>query len=269
MRAIEKGVVTRADVFLQTKFTPLPGQDPTRVPYNALAHVEDQVRQSFAVSLTNLHTDYVDSLVLHSPMKHLEDTLAAWRVFEELHAMGQVRYLGISNIYSLELLTTIYNQATVKPTFVQNRFYKQSGFDVGIRAFCRDRGMKYQSFWTLTATPSFLRRYNSDHCLMFYISPFFFVLVYVLTALLDCLCSDSVLRAAEKYHRTPEQVMYQYMHHIGVIPLSGTKSVVHMDQDVDVFRVVSHPDGLTTLQVIFTPDEIESMTNFFVVFAAA
>jgi len=159
-KAYDRGIVSRQDMFIQTKFTPLSGQDPMRVPYNAFGHLQDQVRQSFAVSLANLHTDYIDSLVLHSPMTHLEDTVAIWRVFEELNVQGRVKYLGISNIYSLDLLTQLYNQVTVKPTFVQNRFYKQSGFDAGIREFCLDHGMKYQSFWTLTATPAFLRRYS-------------------------------------------------------------------------------------------------------------
>lgn len=160
LRAYEKGIVTRQDIFLQTKFTPLPGQDPARVPYDASAPVQNQVRQSFDVSLTNLHTDYIDSLVLHSPMGMLEETLSVWRVFEELYAAGRVRYLGISNMYSLEALIQLYSHAVIKPTFVQNRFYKKSGFDVGIREFCLAHGMKYQSFWTLTATPSFLHRYR-------------------------------------------------------------------------------------------------------------
>src|SRR5215470_352892 len=37
----------RADLFLQTKFTPLSGQDPNRVPYDPRAPLADQVAQSF------------------------------------------------------------------------------------------------------------------------------------------------------------------------------------------------------------------------------
>ena len=159
-RAIGAGIVSRGEVFLQTKFTPLPGQDPQRVPYNAMGLVADQVRQSFSVSLTNLHTDYVDSLVLHSPMDTLEHTMQVWAVFEELHASGRAKYFGISNIYSLDLLSQVYERATVKPTFIQNRFYRDSHYDFGIREFCLKHGMKYQSFWTLTASPTFLRRYS-------------------------------------------------------------------------------------------------------------
>src|SRR5580698_381847 len=57
------GEVTRADLYLQTKFTSLSGQDPARIPYDPRAPLADQVRQSFAVSLKNLRTDYLDCLV--------------------------------------------------------------------------------------------------------------------------------------------------------------------------------------------------------------
>src|SRR5271156_2995209 len=60
------GVVTRADLFLQTKFTYRPGQDH-RLPYDPTAKLAGQVAQSMASSLEHLGTDYVDSYVLHGP----------------------------------------------------------------------------------------------------------------------------------------------------------------------------------------------------------
>ena len=150
--------ITRSDLFIQTKFTSINGQDPNRIPYNVHAPLPEQVRQSFQVSLQNLHTDYLDSLVLHSPMDTMEQTLTVWKVFEEFHFQGKVKYLGISNIYSLDALREIYDTVVIKPRFVQNRFYKQSGFDIGIRAFCIEKGIQYQSFWTLSANPNILQR---------------------------------------------------------------------------------------------------------------
>src|SRR5438034_10379275 len=47
---IEKGVVARADLFLQTKFTFRSGQDQ-RLPYDPKAAIGLQVEQSFASSL--------------------------------------------------------------------------------------------------------------------------------------------------------------------------------------------------------------------------
>ncbi|MGW8326081.1 MAG: hypothetical protein ACWGNI_10225, partial [Desulfobacterales bacterium] len=39
--------IEREDLFLQTKFTPLSGQDPRQVPYEKNAPVELQIAQSF------------------------------------------------------------------------------------------------------------------------------------------------------------------------------------------------------------------------------
>ena len=70
--------VLRSDIFLQTKFSPLRGQDPDNVPYDPSASIDQQVQQSFAVSLRNLGVDTLDSLVLHSPYSEDSDTLEAW-----------------------------------------------------------------------------------------------------------------------------------------------------------------------------------------------
>src|SRR5574343_512119 len=52
--AIQAGVLTREQLYLQTKFTPLNGQDPQNIPYDAMADLAEQVRQSFQASLNNL-----------------------------------------------------------------------------------------------------------------------------------------------------------------------------------------------------------------------
>src|ERR1700722_6627287 len=64
--AYNEGMVSRADLFLQTKYTYQAGQDQ-RLPYDPGAPLADQVAQSLASSLEHLGTDYVDSFLLHGP----------------------------------------------------------------------------------------------------------------------------------------------------------------------------------------------------------
>ena len=52
--AINEGLVTRQEVFLQTKFTYQRGQDH-RLPYDPQASLAAQVSQSLASSLEHLH----------------------------------------------------------------------------------------------------------------------------------------------------------------------------------------------------------------------
>jgi len=84
------GGLKREELFLQTKFTSLGGQDPARVPYDADASLTEQVVQSFGASRRNLQTSYVDSLVLHSPMPRFEQTMEVWRAMEALADDGRV-----------------------------------------------------------------------------------------------------------------------------------------------------------------------------------
>lgn len=196
----------RSDLFLQTKYTPYPGQDPNNVPYDHTAPIEDQVKQSLQVSLKNLHTEYLDSLVIHSPLNTVEQTMQAWRVMETFVDEGKVLRLGISNTYDYNMFTTIYNQARIKPSVLQNRFYAESNFDTELRKFCKEKGIWYQSFWTLTANR-------------------------------QALALPQVKELAEKKNLSPQTYLYAFLMSLGyATPLDGTKSQQHMLEDVAVME---------------------------------
>lgn len=192
----------RESLFLQTKFTPTDGQDIRKpLPYDPSKPLSEQVAASIASSLTNFRTSYLDSIVLHSPCHRDEDTLTVWRAFEAAHAQGRVRKLGISNIYDASLLERLWVAAVVKPSAVQNRFYAETGYDADIRAFCRAKGMAYQSFWTLTANPRLL-------------------------------ASPLLARLAAARGWTPAQVLFRILQQIGITPLCGSCDTAHMREAV-------------------------------------
>ena len=64
--SIESGMVARDELFLQTKFTFIAGQDH-RLPYDPQAPIPTQVEQSFASSLEHLGVEIIDSYLLHGP----------------------------------------------------------------------------------------------------------------------------------------------------------------------------------------------------------
>jgi diketogulonate reductase-like aldo/keto reductase len=197
--------LTREDLYLQTKFTSLGGQDPMRVPYDPKAPLAEQVRQSCAVSLRNLGTDYLDCVVLHSPFPSTRQTFEAWQIMESLVDAREVRQLGISNCYRLEELEALFASARLKPAVVQNRFYAQTGYDREIRAFCRQHGIIYQSFWTLSANPQVLSH-------------------------------RTVWELASQYGRTPAQILFRYLTQSDIVPLTGTRAVPHMREDLGIFE---------------------------------
>ena len=196
--------LTRAECYLQTKFTSLSGQDPDRIPYDRTAPLPRQAAQSVAVSLMNLQTDYLDCVLLHSPLPTMTQTQSAWRALEACVDSGQVRQLGISNCYRLDDLKGLYESARVKPAVVQNRFYADTNYDRDIRAYCDQHQIIYQSFWTLSANPQLLAH-------------------------------KTITGPAATYRRTPAQILFRYLTQIGVVPLTGTKSEIHMREDLGIF----------------------------------
>jgi len=149
--------IGRTDIFLQTKYTPVGGQDPNSIPYNPRDPLETQVKTSVEKSLSNLKTDFIDSLLIHSPLRMEEGgmngTLSVWKTLEQFVKQGKIKQIGLSNFYDLSDIKKVWEFAEIKPAIIQNRFYKDSGYDVGIRGFCATNQIFYQSFWTLTANP--------------------------------------------------------------------------------------------------------------------
>lgn len=214
---ISRGSITRAELYLQTKFTPLGGQDPEKVPYDSKASLSAQVAQSFQVSLKNLQTTYLDGLILHSPLTSYQESLEVWRAMEKLINSGGVKHLGISNCYDVNMLEDLYQAAEVKPAIVQNRFYAKTGYDRAIRNFCQEHGMVYQSFWTLTAN-------------------------------LDLLADDILQELSIQYNRTVVQVFFRYLTQIGIVPLTGTTSISHMQQDLAILDFELSPDECAAIE---------------------
>ncbi|KAK1812581.1 hypothetical protein LTR12_013068 [Friedmanniomyces endolithicus] len=193
--AMRQNGIKREDLYIQT-------------------NISEQVRASVASSLRNFaHTAelpeqvYIDCLVLHSPLPTQSQTFEAWQAMESF-VPKHVRTIGISNVYHLPILTALYEVASVKPTVVQNRFHRDTGYDKQIRAFCNDKGITYQSFWTLTANPDLLR-------------------------------SQAVQRIATHVGVAPPVALYGLVLSLGNVSiLDGTTSAEHMKADLNGVNAV-------------------------------
>jgi diketogulonate reductase-like aldo/keto reductase len=200
------------------------------MPYDPEAPLETQIHTSVASSLKNLRHEagsesasYVDCLLLHSPLPTVEQTLQAWKLLES-YVPDRIRSLGISNV-TLPVLQTIYENAAIKPSVVQNRFYPQTRYDVPLRAFCRERNIIYQSFWTLTGNPSLLQ-------------------------------SKSVAALARAINVELPVALYALVMEQGIMVLNGSTSTDHMRADLDGIRTVrewaiSHPRDWTCISEAF------------------
>jgi diketogulonate reductase-like aldo/keto reductase len=202
LQALAKQGIARETLFLQTKFTPTNGQDH-RTPYDASADLTTQVNQSFDSSLAHLHTDYVDSYVLHGPYSRYSLGAAdreVWAAMEALYRAGKTKMIGISNV-TAQQVTQLCAEATVKPMVVQNRCYAALGWDQEVREICRSHGIIYQGFSLLTANR-------------------------------DVLADPEVRAIAKRFGTGPAQIIFAFAMHIGMLPLTGTTNSQHMKEDL-------------------------------------
>jgi diketogulonate reductase-like aldo/keto reductase len=216
--AYRAGVVTRADLFLQTKFTYRPGQDH-RLPYDPGASCSVQVAQSMASSLEHLGTDHVDSYVLHGPSSGRGWTDAdaeVWEAMKKERDAGRTRLLGVSNVSlrHLEEMAAVHSEA---PAFVQNRCYARLGWDREVRLFCSERKIVYQGFSLLTANVEVLR-----HAV--------------------------VADLAARENSTPAQIVFAFARAVGMLPLTGTSNAEHMKQDLDSASLALTPDAVRAIE---------------------
>jgi diketogulonate reductase-like aldo/keto reductase len=201
-RAIAERIVTRDQVWLQTKFTHRDGQDH-RLPYDERAPIGEQVAQSFASSLAHLGVERLDSLVLHGPSQRDglgDEDIAVWRAMEAIAKSGRVTHLGVSNVTARQVAEVV-ELAAVAPRFVQNRCYAIRGWDREVRAVCDANRITYQGFSLLTANR-------------------------------DVVAGRAVAAIAKRTGKTPAQVVLRFAQQLGMLPLTGTTSPQHMRDDL-------------------------------------
>lgn len=138
---------TRSDLFLQTKFTSVHGQDH-RKPYDEFDSLTNQVKQSFASSLEHLQTDYIDAYILHGPsLSHgiIDADLEIWQAMEELVCSRKVKFLGISNVNMVQV-EELYRKVSIKPSFIQNRCFAITQWDQDVRTFSQKTRLSIKDF---------------------------------------------------------------------------------------------------------------------------
>jgi len=217
---LAKQGIAREQLFLQTKFTSVNGQDH-RTPYDASADLTTQVKQSFDSSLAHLHTDYLDAYVLHGPYSRrglAAEDWEVWAAIEQLYESKRTRMIGVSNV-SVEQLTLLCDKARHRPMVVQNRCYAALGWDKEVRELCRAHDIIYQGFSLLTANR-------------------------------EVFADPEVRHMAARYGMGLAQLVFRFATQIGMLPLTGTTNPQHMTEDLGADQFTISPEDLQRIENI-------------------
>jgi diketogulonate reductase-like aldo/keto reductase len=113
--AIARSGIGRSELFVQTKLW-------------ISEYGRSQALRAFDVSRRKLGLDYVDLYLLHQPVPtHFDNTVAAYQALEELLAAGHVRAIGVCNVDEVRLTELIartevvpaVNQVELHPFYVR------------------------------------------------------------------------------------------------------------------------------------------------------
>jgi len=153
----------------------------------------ENAEQTVMQSLANLQTDYIDLLLLHCPFANY---YAAWRVLEKLYNEGKIRAIGVSNFEPDQLLDLIaYNNVVPAVNQIETNLYCQRSTE---RSWMDKKQVSHMAYAPLG---------QGNRNEMFK-EPF-------------------VLTLAEKYGKTPAQILLRFLTQKGISVIPRSTQLEH------------------------------------------
>ena len=123
--AIAKSGLDRGDVFVTSKLS----ND---------AHLPDDTRAAFDLSLEELGFDYLDLFLIHWPLptRYDGDFVSTWNTLEEFYRDGRARSIGVSN-FQPHHIRRLHAETEVPPAVNQIEVHPYLAQD-DVRAFCAE-----------------------------------------------------------------------------------------------------------------------------------
>ena len=172
--------------------------------------------QTVAQSLANLQTDYIDLLLLHWPFANY---YAAWRALEKLYAEGKARAIGVSNFEPDQLLDLIaYNQVVPAVNQIETNLYCQRNSE---RSWMDKKQVAHMAYAPLG---------QGSRNEMF--------------------SEPAVLALAEKYGKTPAQVLLRFLTQKGIVVIPRSIKPEHIKENFALFDFALTADEMARLSVL-------------------
>ena len=184
----------------------------TKVNFKSYENAEQTVMQS----LGNLQTDYIDLLLLHWPFANY---YAAWRVLEKLYAEGKARAIGVSNFEPDQLLDLIaYNKVVPAVNQIETNLYCQRSVE---RSWMDKKQVAHMAYAPLG---------QGNRNEMF--------------------SEPVVLALAEKYGKTPAQVLLRFLTQKGIVVIPRSTKPEHIKENFDLLDFTLTAEEIAQLSAL-------------------
>lgn len=176
----------------------------------------EKAEQTILQSLANLQTDYIDLLLLHWPFANY---YAAWRVLEKLYTEGKIRAIGVSNFEPDQLLDLIaYNKVIPAVNQIETNLYCQR---ITERTWMDKKQVAHMAYAPLG---------QGNRNEMFQ--------------------EPAVLALAEKYSKTPAQVLLRFLVQKGIVVIPRSTQPKHIKENFDLFDFALTAEEMAQLSAL-------------------
>ncbi len=208
--AIQSGLIKRENLFIQTKISDndsfeidfLKGIFFNKYSSFMQSHTVDEVvRYKVETSLRDLRTDYIDSLLIHTPLGDYNESI--WEALLKLKKEGKVRYIGVSN-FCKRHIDKLVEQTNVCPSI--NEIYISP---IGTK----QSQVEYA--------------YEKNIQLMIY-SPLMDIASHRIT-------TEMLYPLIQKYEKSLAQIILRWHIERGCIPLPKTSNITRLVENFNIF----------------------------------
>ena len=177
-------------------------------------HRRDDALRAFDQSLADLGFEYLDLFLVHWPLPGIDvDYIETWKAMEEIYASGRARSIGVSN-FQAHHLRRLFSETEVRPAVNQIEVHPYLAQEE-LRAFDADHEIVTEA-WSPIAQGKVLD-------------------------------DPAVLRVAERYSRTPAQVVLRWHVQRGDVVFPKSSSRERMAENFALFDFELETGDLASL----------------------
>jgi 2,5-diketo-D-gluconate reductase A len=178
----------------------------------------ENTRETVLASLEKLGTDYLDLVLLHWPFGNY---YKAWRELEALYAEGKIRAIGVSNFEPDRLIDLIhFNKVVPAVNQIETNLHCQR---------------KTEHEW--------MKKYNVQHMSYAPLGQ---------GGRSEMFTQPEVVALAEKYSKTPAQIMLRFLTQQDVIVIPKSIHEERIKENFDIFDFTLTAEELETLRAVDT-----------------
>lgn len=163
----------------------------------------DRAAQGIDDSLSDLGVDYVDLMLIHQPGSNDEEV---YKAMEQAVRDGKVKSIGISNYYTREQVDEVLSYAEITPAVIQNEnhlYYQNKE----LQEYVKQYGIVLESWYPFGG-----RGHTQDH-----------------------FGNEVITELADKYGKTPAQIILRWHIQDGYITIPGSSNPDHIEENYKIF----------------------------------